>query len=318
MRSELLEFLDNAGNFEVRGMRLLLEYFYANDRFRALNGNNLRGISVFGSARIKEDDPVYQIARETGRLLYGSGYSVITGAASGVMEAANRGVADGVLEKLSSDLKEQNIDLLKETEQYKKEMEKHSIGLKITLPFEKDVNDYLGTWVSFHYFAIRKLFFAMLSEGFIRCEGGWGTRDEFWEVATLVQTGKMPLMPIVVLQGKEARQLQQEIEMSIEQGYISDTDRHLVDFVETPAEAVQIMNHFYKNVKSINYTRNWEIEIFLSHSVPEKNRQKVNRYHEQNPGLLEDVLFSDEKVLIRGFTFRSYGHLRKLIDAINE
>lgn len=316
MRTELLEYIDGASNFEVRGMRILLEYFYANEKFRKFSSGNFRGVSVFGSARLKQGDPVYEQARKVGELLYNSGFSVITGAASGVMEAANRGVSDAIIDKIIKSRKHKNRDDIVSTEAYKKELDNRSVGLKISLPYEKEVNDYLGTWVSFHYFAIRKLYFAMLSEGFIRCEGGWGTRDEFWEVATLVQTGKSPLMPIVVL-SDDSSHLTDDLRQALEKRYINEADLSLIDVVDTPEKAVQVMNDFYSNVKSIRYSRQWEIEIKIRKPVTKKNRNLMNDYAKKNPGVFGEMLYSSEKVVIRGFSFQSFGHLRKLVNAMN-
>ncbi len=316
MRPELLEFLDSASNFEVRGMRILLEYFYANEKFREISKEAFRGISVFGSARVKVDDPVYEQARKTGELLYDAGYSVITGASSGVMEAANRGVSDAIVRHLTKKKKGITVDEIRASREYQDEIHNRSIGLKITLPYEKDVNEYIGNWVSFHYFAIRKLYFAMLSEGFIRCEGGWGTRDEFWEVATLVQTGKTPLMPIVVLTD-DSRLLEEDIARSMAKGFINADDRFLIDIVNTPEKAVQIIHQFYTNIVRIKYSRQWEIEIYVKHPVHRKNRNSMNNYLRLHSEAFKEILFSTEKVVIRGFSFRSFGHLRKLVNALN-
>ena len=316
MRKELLEFMDQRDSFEVRGTRLLLEYFYANEMFRQFNGSGVHGISVFGSARVKEGSKAYEDARSIGRMLYDSGYAVITGASGGVMEAANRGVSESILEKLHKKWKKKTDDQILASQEYRKLLTDFSIGLKITLPFEKDTNPYLGTWVSFHYFAIRKLFFAMLSEGFIRCDGGWGTRDEFWEVATLVQTGKTPLMPIVVF-SSEGPALEKEIQQGIEEGFISSEDRYLVDVVRNAGDAVEVMNQFYRILKRVRYTRNWEIWLETKKAVPRKNRTSMNNYLKKNPGIFNELLFSSEKVLVRGYSFRSFGHLRRLVNAMN-
>ena len=316
MRKELLEFMDQRDSFEVRGTRILLEYFYANEMFRDFNTSGVHGISVFGSARVKEGTKAYEDARKIGDLLYQSGFAVITGASGGVMEAANRGVSEAAVRSLQKKFRKKTEDQIRSSEEYKDLIKDFSIGLKITLPFEKDANPFLGTWVSFHYFAIRKLFFAMLSEGFIRCDGGWGTRDEFWEVATLVQTGKTPLMPIVVY-SSDGQALLHEIEEGIEGGYISSEDRYLVDVVNSAEEAIDVIKNFYKNLKRVRYTRDWEIWLDIRKAVPRKNRLSMNNYLKKNPGVFGDLLFSSEKVLVRGYSFQSFGHLRRLINALN-
>jgi uncharacterized protein (TIGR00730 family) len=316
MRQELAEFLDMSDTFEVRGTRILLEYFFANEKFREFRDSPIKGVSVFGSARIKEEDEVYLETRRLGKLLYEAGYAVVTGASSGVMEAANRGVSDAIINRLRKKTRDKSDDVIRHTAEYKKLILDTSIGLKINLPFEKDVNPYLGTAVSFHYFAIRKLFFAMMSEAFIGCEGGWGTRDEFWEMATLVQTGKSPLMPIISMT-KNHESLIKDLENNIEHGYISETDTYLIDMVDTPEQAVHVLNNFYKNIKKIKYSRDWEISIVVKKPVARKNRQMMLNYMKKHPDVFSELLFSSDRVAVRGFSFRSFGHLRRLVNALN-
>ncbi len=318
MRKELTEFLDTSDTFEVRGTRILLEYFYANEKFREFRNSPKKGVSVFGSARIKEDDIVYQETRRLGKLLYEAGYAVVTGASGGVMEAANRGASEAILSEIRKKSRDKNRteESIRHSAEYKRLIQDASIGLKINLPFEKETNPYLGTSVSFHYFAIRKLYFAMMSEAFIRCEGGWGTRDEFWEVATLVQTGKTPLMPIITM-SRDHSLLSTDIEKNIEKGYISEMDRYLIDMTDSPEKAVHILNEFYKNLVSIKYGRDWEISLLVKKPVSRKNRQMMLNYMKKYPDVFSELLFSSDRVAVRGFTFRSFGHLRRLVNALN-
>lgn len=315
MRPELLEFIDGRDSYEVRGMRILLEYFFANEKFREI-GSGLRGISVFGSARVPDGDNVYETSRKVGKLLYDSGYAVITGASGGVMEAANRGVSDAILEKImmEDDLSE---DEAKKSAEYAQRLARYSIGLKITLPFEKEVNDYLGTWASFHYFAVRKFYFAMLSEGFIRCDGGWGTRDEFWEVATLVQTGKTPVMPIVALL-QDPSHLQSDLEGSIKNGFISEVDRNLIDFAETAEQAVDIINQFYSYLRKLRYSRTKDdFTMYLRMELPMAHKISMENYMKQNPGVFGGIEFYEDRVELLDYTYKSFGHLRKMVNALN-
>jgi uncharacterized protein (TIGR00730 family) len=127
---------------------------------------------VFGSARLGEDDPAYNVARKTGALLAGAGFTVMTGGGPGVMEAANRGAA---------------------------EAGGRSIGCNVHLPREQLPNPYLDTLVTFRHFFIRKVMLAKYSYGFIALPGGYGTFDELFEAATLIQTGVMADLPIVLL-----------------------------------------------------------------------------------------------------------------------
>jgi hypothetical protein len=314
MREEILSFLDHSNTYEVRGLRLLLEYFFANERFREFYSCDLVPVSVFGSARVRESDAVYQDALRLGRLLYESGYSVITGASNGVMEAANKGVSDAVIERLSLQGEAWDMDRITGNPLYREEMARHSIGLKINLPFEREANPYLGNVVSFHYFAIRKFYFAMLARAFIRMRGGWGTRDEFWEINTLVQTGKSPLMPIIVLGEPE---VSAEIERNINEGYASEFDRYLIDFVETPEEAVEIIRGFYGNIHHIKYTREWEIQIYTKREPPPAICESMSNYLSKHPGVFSGIEFEQDRILLKNFTFKSFGHLRRLVDALN-
>jgi uncharacterized protein (TIGR00730 family) len=132
-------------------------------------------VTVFGSARFKEDHPYYILARQVGAMLARSGFTVMTGGGPGIMEAANRGARDaGGM----------------------------SVGCNIELPVEQKPNPYLDRWVTFRHFYVRKLMLVKYSYAFIAMPGGFGTLDEIFETATLIQTGKIKDFP-VVLMGRE-------------------------------------------------------------------------------------------------------------------
>ena len=128
-------------------------------------------VSVFGSARTREDDPMYEAARELGRRLAEAGFATITGGGPGIMEAANRGAfeAGGV-----------------------------SIGANIELPMEQGLNRYVNLPLNFRYFFVRKTMFVKYAEGFVIFPGGFGTLDEMFEALTLIQTGKIDNFPVVL------------------------------------------------------------------------------------------------------------------------
>lgn len=129
------------------------------------------GVTLFGSARTKPEDPMYEAAVETARQLGAAGFTVITGGGPGIMEAGNKGarLADAP-----------------------------SIGLNIELPFEQGTNAFVETSVNFRYFFVRKMMFVKYSIGFVVFPGGYGTMDELFEALTLIQTGKIKHFPVVL------------------------------------------------------------------------------------------------------------------------
>jgi len=135
-----------------------------------------RSISFFGSARFGEGHPLYVRARALSRrIVEETGYAVVTGGAGGIMEAANRGAyeAGGT-----------------------------SIGMNIVLPHEQKMNEFLTAHVRFYYFFIRKVALSFSAEAYIYFPGGYGTMDEFFEIVTLIQTRKIPKVPVICV-GKD-------------------------------------------------------------------------------------------------------------------
>ncbi len=129
-------------------------------------------VTVFGSARFDEHHRYYAMARHVGRLLAESGFTVMTGGGPGIMEAANRGAKD---------------------------VHGRSIGCNIVLPMEQKSNPYLDSWLDFEFFFVRKMMLVKYSYAFIVCPGGFGTLDELFEVATLIQTGKVQNFPVALM-----------------------------------------------------------------------------------------------------------------------
>ena len=129
-------------------------------------------VTIFGSARFSEEHPFYDLTRRTARAFGDAGFAVMSGGGPGVMEAANRGAREaGAL----------------------------SIGCTIELPFEQSGNQYMDIQVPFQYFFARKVCLVRYSQAFILMPGGFGTLDEVFETATLIQTGKMPGFPLVLM-----------------------------------------------------------------------------------------------------------------------
>jgi uncharacterized protein (TIGR00730 family) len=150
-----------------RVMRIMGEVIEGFDKL----ANVEKGVTFFGSARTAPDDPQYIAATATARLLAKEGFSIITGAGPGIMEAANKGAREGG---------------------------GPSIGCNIELPFEQGANPYCDTIVNFRYFFVRKTMFIKYSVGYVIFPGGFGTLDELFEAVTLIQTGKISQFPVVL------------------------------------------------------------------------------------------------------------------------
>ena len=187
-------------------------------------------ITVFGSARFKEDNIYYQQAREFGRRIASTGFTTMTGGGPGIMEAANRGAFENG---------------------------GASIGLNIKLPFEQHFNPYLTASVTFEHFFIRKVLLVKYSYAFIILPGGFGTMDEFFETLTLVQTKTITEFPIVIFGKEFYGELMEAIVDMAEKGTISKEDLDLVLFTDDIDEA---MNHIRQYIIT-NYEikRRWRL-----------------------------------------------------------
>ncbi|WP_343214046.1 TIGR00730 family Rossman fold protein [Gemmatimonas sp.] len=192
-----------------RVMRITSEFV---EGFDALSDIQ-KGVTIFGSARTGPDDPMYGAARETARLLAEQGFSILTGAGPGIMEAANRGAQD---------------------------VNGHSVGCNIELPFEQGANPYVDTLVNFRYFFVRKTMFIKYSNAFIIFPGGFGTLDELFEALTLIQTGKIYQFPVILFGTHYWAGLVRWIgsRMAAE-GKISPGDLDLLLLTDDPREAAQ-------------------------------------------------------------------------------
>ncbi len=174
-------------------------------------------VTVFGSARFKEDHPYYTLAREMGSELAGLGFTVMTGGGPGIMEAANRGAqeAGGV-----------------------------SVGCNIILPHEQQPNPYLDHWVDFDYFFVRKTLLSKYSYGFVVMPGGYGTLDEFFEAITLIQTGKFQKFPVVLMGKEYHKDLYNHIQGMVKNKTISDMDTDLFLYTDSVEEAIAHINRY--------------------------------------------------------------------------
>lgn len=319
MKQHLLEYIDRAKSTSVRGVRILAEYLYASEIFDPIVKSGIRIVSVFGSARRKSGTPEYEDAKKLGKLLYNNGYAVLTGASMGIMQAANEGAADGIIEELqkSAKFKKMPREKIINSAEFKKKLYHYSVGLKISLPFEPVNNPWVGVFATFHYFMIRKFFFGTLSSAFIACEGGWGTRDELFEILTLVQTGKAPLMPVIYI-SPDPKHLLNDIEYAVKKEYIGKDDLALIQVVSDYREAVKIINRFYSLVNFIDYhNRLNKIDVHLTRQLTKDEEKKIiSLIRGPYKNVFSEVSFSRRKFELKGFTYKSYGILRKLIDAI--
>jgi uncharacterized protein (TIGR00730 family) len=168
-------------------------------------------VTVFGSARVKPDDPHYELARQMGAAIARLGFTVMTGGGPGIMEAANRGA---------------------------KEVGGRSVGCNIELPFEQVSNAYLDRCVRLHYFFVRKALLVKYSYAFVVMPGGAGTLDELFEALTLIQSGKIKNFPIVIMGTDYWRQLIGFIEQMAQRGKISSSDLNLIFATDSVEEAI--------------------------------------------------------------------------------
>ena len=194
-----------------RVLRIMGEFVWGFDNLADVRD----GVSIFGSARTKPDDPQYAAAVETARLLAKAGIPVITGGGPGIMEAANRGAVDG------GGL---------------------SIGCNIELPFEQGSNRFLTRSLNFKFFFVRKTMFVKYATAFIVFPGGYGTLDELFEALTLIQTGKVKHFPVILF-GKDywSGLIEWLKKTVVAEGKIDAKDLVLFKVTDDPAEATRLV-----------------------------------------------------------------------------
>jgi uncharacterized protein (TIGR00730 family) len=210
-----------------RPLRLIAEYLEPLERFRRAHIHDT--IVFFGSARLSPNGPLgryYEEARELARLLTlwskslpsrTHRYVVCSGGGGGIMEAANRGASDAG---------------------------GRSIGLNISLPHEQRPNPYITRELSFefHYFFMRKLWFAHLARAFVASPGGFGTLDELFEIVTLAQTRKLDRRILILLYGTGYWREIVDFPALVRHGMIAQEDLGLIRFVDSPAEAFEVLH----------------------------------------------------------------------------
>jgi uncharacterized protein (TIGR00730 family) len=213
-----------------------------------------RKISIFGSARTQPDDPCFRLAHDVANLAVEAGFDVITGAGGGVMEAANSGAGCG-----------------------------HSFGLNIDLPFEQHTNPFLndceGRLLFFRYFFTRKLFFLRESDALLVLPGGFGTFDELFECLTLIQTGRTPPIPLVLLapQGDPYwSRWKEHLRDSLSgRSLISPEDLDLIFEAGSAEEAVACIRRFYRVFHSARLGEQ-PMELLLHTPIPQPMLNALN------------------------------------------
>ncbi len=201
-----------------RALQIMSEFVYATEKLRPVQP----AVSIFGSARIKADNPWYPRTVAIARLLSDSGFSVISGGGPGIMEAANVGAFAG---------------------------KSLSIGLNIQLPHEQSGNPFQDMGISFKYFFNRKLAFVRTSAALICMPGGFGTLDELTEALTLIQTGKARRIPIILVGREFWGGLHGWMrEVLLRDQLISPGDIELMQILEEPQEIVDVIFDAYERM----------------------------------------------------------------------
>ncbi|MGH7506710.1 MAG: TIGR00730 family Rossman fold protein [Longimicrobiales bacterium] len=177
-------------------------------------------VSIFGSSRIKPDDPMYEAAGIVAGMLAGEGFAVITGGGPGIMEAANKGAS---------------------------EAGGQSVGCNIELPFEQGMNEYVQLAINFRYFFVRKTMLVKYAEAFVIFPGGFGTMDELFEALTLIQTGKVRDFPVILFGRTYWKVLLDWLrDTMLAEGKISPADLGIITVTDSPREAVDVIIDCYE------------------------------------------------------------------------
>lgn len=265
-----------------------------------------RKVTVFGSARTPLDRGLYALARDMGKVLSEHDYMTITGGGGGIMEAAHVGAG---------------LD--------------NSLGFNITLPFEQKANRVVsGTThdLSFRFFFLRKLFFVKEADALILCPGGFGTLDETLEVLTLIQTGKSPVVPVILLDepgGNYWKGLTRFFhDHLLAEGYILEADLNLLQLAGSPQQAMQHILTFYSNYHSSRWL-NEQFILRLNHPLNDAALERINDSFADicdGSGFIQQLCGDpqgDEPELHHlcrltfPFNGRAQGRLRALIDTVN-
>ncbi|MFY9615650.1 MAG: TIGR00730 family Rossman fold protein [Candidatus Dormiibacterota bacterium] len=265
-----------------------------------------RKVTIFGSARVEEGDPNYEVAKEFGRLIAQQQWMVVTGAGPGIMQAGNEGAG-----------------------------QEQSFGVNIVLPFENPANQYIAgdpKLINFKYFFTRKLMFIKEADAFVLCPGGFGTMDELFELLTLEQTGKSDLHPIVMLQApgfgyweEFDRHIRDNI---ISRGYAEAADADLYHITDNASDAVRHIQEFYR----VYHSQRWvgdKLILRLALAPDEAVLRKLSeefsgilrgpvRAVSASPAEIRDDDLPDLPRIQLAFDRIHYGRLRQFISRLNQ
>ncbi|MBI4372206.1 MAG: TIGR00730 family Rossman fold protein [Candidatus Omnitrophica bacterium] len=266
----------------------------------------IRKVSIFGSARTGKQDPNYRVAKQFGDFMAKSGWMVVTGGSSGIMQAGNEGAGPA-----------------------------QSFGANIRLPFEQAANPVIANdrkLINFKYFFTRKLIFVKESDAICLFPGGFGTLDEGFEVLTLIQTGKMMPRPIVMVDTRRGAYWSSWLAFMkraiLKSKMINPEDMSLFQMVQSPREAHDVITRFYKHYHSMRFVGDLLV-IRLEKMLQARDLQKINRSFKdiilkgkiEPSGALSQELSETDLIrlprLVFAFNHKSYGRLKQMIDAIN-
>ncbi|MGJ8618913.1 MAG: TIGR00730 family Rossman fold protein [Methylophilaceae bacterium] len=208
---------DAEGNESWHAFEIISEYVGATETLKRV----MPAVSIFGSARTKQDHPYYKLTEKLAGLLSDSGFTVISGGGPGIMEAANKGAFPGV---------------------------GPSVGLNIELPFEQSGNGYQDIGITFKTFFMRKVMFVKYASAYVVMPGGFGTLDELMEALTLVQTGKSHKIPIILMCSDYWSGLLDWLKNTlIAEGMASPEDMNLIQVIDDPDEVVAAIFKYYES-----------------------------------------------------------------------
>ena len=285
--------------------RALRELRYAFKVFAPYRG--IRKVSIFGSTRVQEGDPYYQMAVRLGHRLAEEGYMVITGAGTGIMQAGHEGAG-----------------------------REKSFGVNIQLPSAQEPNRFIrgdSKLMTFHFFFTRKLIFVKEADAVVFFPGGYGTHDEAIEALTLAQTGKSQIVPILLVDLPD-RGYWKEWEgfvrsRMLNQGFISKEDLNFFKIVEDIEAAIEEIKKFYRNYHSYRFVRQ-DLVLRSLHPPSPALIESLNRNFRdiltegevRATGPLSEEADDPETLslprLLVPFNRKGFGRLRKMIDVIND